>query len=214
MNKLFLNLFVLGILSSCAQSKPSSSSIEGINNIEIHFADGLLKGNHLFTKVKGKYSGGVGVHYNDETEKSVHMRNTFTLSANDLVSDTQLKLTYFAITAKGEVTEGMHDAVPFKNSNGVEYCVNLNLEGTHEQLGTFELFTEKSNCKGLKIEQLGVWEAKTIHKVQKVKGQFDAEVTLVFRDKQGNNIEKVQLPLGATFLADHRTLKDENKSYN
>ena len=199
---------------SCAESKNTScNSLEGEKYIELRFAEGPLKGNHRFTKVKGKLTGGVGVHYNDTTEKSPQMRNTFTLSANNLVSDDpQLKLSYFTIVGKGDVTQGVHSAVAFTNSDGLEYCVNLNLEGTHEQLGIFELHTKKSSCTDLKIQALSPWEEKTIHQTQSVKGEFDTEVTLIFRDAQGNDIERVQTTLRVSFLADHKKLKDQNQS--
>ena len=212
-NFIFLSL-AFGILFSCAESKSTTenTTLEGEKYVELRFAEGPLKGVHRFAKVKGKLLGGVGVHYNDKNEKNPLIQHTFGFSANGLASDAQLKLSYLTITAKGGVTKGNHQTVQFNSSNTFDYCVSLALEGTHERMGTFDLLTEKSSCTDLKIEALGPWEEKTIHQTQRVKGLFETEIMPLFRDGQGNDIERVQTTLNVSFLADHKILKEKNKS--
>ena len=200
------------LLTSCNNTKTKSSKRASTNAekfITLEIDNGPFRGTHKFVRKKGKLVGGIGIHYFDATEKSETVQNTFSLEANNLISESGLSLHSFAVRAKGEVKRGKHEVVDFKDSNNVENCTSINLSGEKNTLGTFSAFLQNGTCQPLKIESLGSWTDKTHHHTRIVEGTYTLSGQWIIQNANGDTLEKTESSILVTFSGEHEVLKDE-----
>lgn len=180
--------------------------------IVLEIVQGTLKGTHRFKREKGKMIGGVSLHYSDATVKNKNQRNTFSISANNLVSDTGLYLSSFSVSGSGKVVKGKHQAIDFKDSSKNSYCLSLNLSGENASHGKFDSFFSLTQCQSIIIDQIGDWKEETLHQLQLVHGQISVEGNLVTRDQNGDTVETTATRMNINFSGEHKVLKTTFKN--
>jgi len=205
-NTLFFNFL---LLVGCNNVTNSDSKVNYSDEkvIVLEIAQGTLKGIHRFKLEKGKKIGGVSLHYSDATVKNINQRNTFSVSANDLVSDTGLNLSYFSVSGSGKVVKGKHQAIDFEDSSKNTYCLSLNVSGENTSHGKFDSFFSQTQCQSIIIDRIGDWKEETLHKLQSVHGQISVEGNLVIRDHNGDTVETTATRMNINFSGEHRVLK-------